>query len=530
MSASAEKLLPTAPSANGNSARGSSEPSSIPTVHGADHTPAYKALHEADLIVNTYRVVNVDHLQLEKATATLEGNMVRRVGAYFCLICGGIVYDAFIKQFTVRDAHIRKAVHNDGRYLFFGPGVHRVPGYFLELKDEVHLTEQKIVHGNRAIVTVPQGFVGLCFDRGQPVLLPPGMHQWTSDTLELKELIDLSHPVIYIGPFTLVTVDEGYAAISQDNGRQRILAGGATYMLMHRNWKFQKFISLKIRTDDLGPFEATSADNVVLKTSATVNWRVEDAVLASKMAADTMVATGPARTDASHSGPSPGIMRGFEDKQGGTPAIRSDVLKQAIASLAAAMGSVRYADDVGVAASDAVTVVDASLGTAKPQTTSTTDELFGVAQIFSVQQMSTAVQHANEICVQYGVRIISISVISAVPVDKKLDEALSAGAVASAGAQQAEIAARGNAKARLISSQSEAEAIRITAMAMADAERLQAQGKKDAAQLLESSAVAVDLAKLEKGAQLIGDKATYFFGAGPQDIAPLLSNPKVVGK
>merc|ERR1711945_82718 len=102
--------------------------------------------------------------------------------------------------------------------------------------------------------------------------------------------------------------------------------------------------------------------------------------------------------------------------------------------------------------------------------------------------------------------------------------------VASAGAQQAEIAARGNAKARLITSQSEAEAIRISAMGMADAERLQAQGKKDAAQLLESSTVAVDLARLEKGAQLIGDKETYFFAAGAQDITTLLSNPKVVGK
>merc|ERR1719414_2156210 len=217
-----------------------------------------------------------------------------------------------------------------------------------------------------------------------------------------------------------------------------------------------------------------------------------------------MVATGPARADASYSGPSPGIMRGFEDKQGGTPAIRSDVLKQAMASLAAAMGSVRYADDVGVAASDAVTVVDASPGTSQAQTTSNTDELFGVAQIFSVQQMSTAVQHTNEICLQYGVRIISINVISAVPVDKNLDAALSAGAVASAGAQQAEIAARGNAKARLISSQSEAEAVRINAMALGDAERLQAQGKKDAAALLECSSVAVDLAKLEKASQLIG--------------------------
>ena len=27
---------------------------------------------------------------------------------------------------------------------------------------------------------VPQGFVGLAFDRGQPILLAPGLHQWNS--------------------------------------------------------------------------------------------------------------------------------------------------------------------------------------------------------------------------------------------------------------------------------------------------------------------------------------------------------------
>merc|ERR1712050_888 len=97
-----------------------------------------------------------------------------------------------------------------------------------------------------------------------------------------------STDVIRIEPFTLLTVDEGYSAITQDNGKQRVLSGGSTHMLTHRNWKFEKLISLKLHTDDLGPFRATSADNVVLETTATVNWRVQDPSLAAMMAADTM--------------------------------------------------------------------------------------------------------------------------------------------------------------------------------------------------------------------------------------------------
>ena len=71
-------------------------------------------------------------------------------------------------------------------------------------------------------------------DRGQPVLLPPGLHQWDSPTVEFQRLIDLASSVICLGPYTLITVDEGYAAVTQDNGEQKILEGGRAYMLTHR--------------------------------------------------------------------------------------------------------------------------------------------------------------------------------------------------------------------------------------------------------------------------------------------------------
>merc|ERR1719181_2390526 len=209
--------------------------------------------------------------------------------------------------------------------------------------------------------------------------------------------------------------------------------------------------------------------------------------------------------------------------------LRKDVLKQAVASLAAAIGSIRYADEVHISASEKVNIDTSDIMPTKPKAFGAgSDEGCGVSQIFSVQQMSCAVQHANEICMQYGVSIVSISVISAVPIDKKLEETLSAGAVAAAGAQQAEIAARGNAKARLIDAQSVAAAQRIQAQAIADAEVMHAQGKKDAAALLEVSDVAVDLAKLEKTGGILGDKTSFFFGSGPAILPAMLSNQTLI--
>merc|ERR1719181_2019077 len=209
--------------------------------------------------------------------------------------------------------------------------------------------------------------------------------------------------------------------------------------------------------------------------------------------------------------------------------LRKDVLKQAVASLAAAIGSIRYADEVHISASAKVNIETSEIVPTKPKAFGAgNDEGCGVSQIFSVQQMSAAVQHANEICTQYGVSIVSINVISAVPLDKKLEETLSAGAVAAAGAQQAEIAARGNAKARLIDAQSLAAAQRIHAQSIADAEVMHAQGKKDAAALLEVSDVAVDLAKLEKTGGILGDKTSFFFGSGPSVLPAMLSNQTIL--
>lgn len=84
----------------------------------------------------------------------------------------------------------------------------------------MRLTEGAIIHGTKAIITVTQGFVGLAMDRGQPILLPPGLHQWDSPTIErldvkerlwaprFQQLIDLASSIIRLGPYTLITVDE----------------------------------------------------------------------------------------------------------------------------------------------------------------------------------------------------------------------------------------------------------------------------------------------------------------------------------
>merc|ERR1711977_471994 len=146
-------------------------------------------------------------------------------------------------------------------------------------------------------------------------------------------------------------------------------------------------------------------------------------------------------------------------------------------------------------------------------------EASGASAIFDGHRMASAVEAANLITQTYGVTILSINIISAIPADRELQQALARGAVASADAERAETVARGEAKA-----------VRIRAEADAEAEKIRAEGARSAADMLAESQVAVDLAKISKVGEALQGKGTntLFFGAESNDLGGLLSNPAVV--
>merc|ERR1711988_1717714 len=447
---------------------------------GREGTPAYRCIEQ--LLTTEYRIAGADAIRAEPPNATRLTNMA----CCFFRPCG-------VHTFDVPRGMVRLAEDGSGNYEIYGPGVHRVSNLFMRVWDDVPLTREVIVHGDRTIVTVNQGCVGYCEDMGQPILLPPGLHEWQSQTLKYKDSVDLNNSLIRLGPYTIITVDEGYCAVTQNNGQQMILQGGETHLLDHRNWKFEKLMSQKIQTSDLQRIEATSADNVMMYTDATVVWRISNVDDAAKFSAETM----------SHDGKDSKL--GMSD----ISKLKNDVLKQATASLAAFIGEIRYSDSFHISAAGS------SSTTARPVQMETQCS----QSIFDSARMASAVEAANLVTQTYGVSILSINIISAVPADKSLQQALAKGAVASADAERAETVAHGEAKA-----------VRIRAEADAEAEKIRAEGARSAAELLSTNHVAVELAKISKvGDALQGAGTnTLFFGADSSALGGLMSNPAVV--
>lgn len=513
-----------------------------PTVQGMEDTPTYAVLQDHGLLNTRYRkddffdIFSSDDLI---PNSSKEHTLFKRFnwGVYLTPGCGLMLYYLFNTEVTVPPGHVCCFTDNKNNYILARPGVHNIRDPFLKQSGySIAVQKCAIQHGNRTIVTVPQGKLGFAVDMGQPVLLPPGLHSWTSETLQFERVLSLDERVILVGPYTILTVDEGYAALTQNNGKQVVLDGGQTHLLTHQKWRFEKFITLKIQTDDLERIRAASGDNVIMEVNSTVVWRIKDVRVAAAMGAETMVHSDAVAADITK--------------------LRRDVLKQAIASLAGFIGSVNYSDSFHVAAAaqrsmetaQVISIDERSVerpagsegDASAPGGRSNTDN-----PMYNVESMSHSVTHANQIVSKFGVEIISINIISANPVDDKLTASLATGAVASAEALQAETAARGRAKAmkieaeagaikRKIDADSQALATLVTARADGEAqtlraeggkaaEILRAEGSKKAAELIETSKVAVALETMKVSASAIKQSDKFFFGQEPSYMPNILT-------
>merc|ERR1712187_399191 len=212
-----------------------------------------------------------------------------------------------------------------------------------------------------------------------------------------------------------------------------------------------KFISQKIQSSNLMRIEATSADNVLMAVDATVIWRITDVQSAALNAGETIAKDG---SDTK------------EGDIGSIAKLTNDVLKQAEASLAAFIGAVNYSDTFNVAA--AVQSSDAVVSTESSEVVLDLDRIVsgtsgraegpGSSPLFDLGRMQTCLDHANAVTNTYGVTILSINVVAAVPADKQLMVSLAQGAVAAAEAQKFEIVAAGKAAAAKTEAKGNAEA------------------------------------------------------------------------
>ena len=208
---------------------------------GYEDTPSYEALKKAGVLTTKFRRTSIEDIFTgvdRRANSSSGANWNAKFKSCWCLPgIGCLIYNATHIETFVPAGHVGFLMDEQNNYLFMQPGMHNISSIYMRETMKPQALRGHISHGNRTIVIVDQGYLGLAVDNGQPVLLPPGIHVWTSESLHYKEAVALDNHIVKLGPMTLVTVDEGYAAVTQDNGKQRVLPGGHTHLLRHKNHK-----------------------------------------------------------------------------------------------------------------------------------------------------------------------------------------------------------------------------------------------------------------------------------------------------
>ena len=433
--------------------------------------------------------------------------------------------------------HVCCFVDDDDNHLFAKPGIHNIQNPFMkQVEDPIAITSKGegnrtvIVHGNRTIVTVPIGYLGYAMNMGEPILLSPGLHSWTSETLHFERMYRLDdQPVIQIGPYTVLTVDEGYAAITINNGKYVLLDGGQLHLLTHQKWKFRSFVNMKIQSDELMELHVNSGDNVTLNIDSMVLWKVTDIKSAAGILLD---ATFP--NDLS-------VDASTDEDTKDMSNLRHKVLKQASAVISGFIGTLNFSN-----AFNRATHVDDRFQENKLNTGHKAKLVRTENPIFECNLMNDFVSNTSNVTSKFGIEIINITITAAFPIDQEIAHAVHDNLVTAAEAIRDVTLAKSKASVVKIEADAtaaknatiaESEADVVLKMARAEAEAdvlradggkksniLRAEGSREAGNILESSSVAVDLEAIKVSAMAIKNSDKFFFGKEPNYMPKVVMN------
>jgi regulator of protease activity HflC (stomatin/prohibitin superfamily) len=443
-----------------------------------------QVLQEQNLLCHEYRKETLEDVYEDKDLVPESSrDDILSVQMRYCVVFLPLYYATHLEM-TIDPMHIGLILDEQNNYLLAKPGVHLQSSLFSHFIAQYDLNQQKYInHGDRHIVLIDEGYVGLAWHDGQPVILPDGIHSWTSQTMRFCKQFSLGEPVIKLGPYTLVTVNDGYVGVSQDQGEIKVLEGGQPHILTHAMWKFDYFLPLRVQTDEFVIQNISSADNLFMKVKASVVWRVDDAMLV--------------RTNLT-------LGKGLQTYTGKQvmERLKQNVFKQAKACVSKFTATVNYTDTFHATAQFASDQQGRRGSDGGQRSGPSMDNPF-----FDKAKLSRTLGLANAITREYGVVVMAIDVVEASPRDAELRNVLTRGAQAAADALQLARVKRGQAHAAKVKAESkastlisfakgEAESRVIMAKGEAEAMVVEAEGSLDAAKKLGSDPLTLLLEKI----------------------------------
>lgn len=184
----------------------------------------------------------------------------------------------------------------DCDFHFLAPGYHKYAtcGTYVHGQANLAQMDKAVVNGPTGFVTISEGRIGVLQVMGDFKLLAPGTYQWFSVSVTFLASVDIRGERAALGPYTLVTVPEGFVAVTFNNGELIVLGNGPsrsesrTYFLDDPKWVLESMLSVQNQCDRLEDNDLLSKDNVELLMVAMSQWKIVDPVLAVTECGSTM--------------------------------------------------------------------------------------------------------------------------------------------------------------------------------------------------------------------------------------------------
>jgi len=471
---------------------------------------------EQQLFTTRYMIDGTDAIEL-LPPKSCGSKLLKAAG---CTLIPGLGWFYGLASMKLVDAGEIGMVMNSGRPELLGPGWHCIAEPLRKWNGKKRLSEQVIKFGTKEIITVKDGFIGLAWDRGEPVLLPPGMHQWDSDTLKFEKVFD-RRTNFQAGPFTFCTVQKGDVGVSFDRGELALLPAGY-HVLKHALHKFSHNLSVRQQFDRLQSSKLLSQDTVELDLDATVSWQVVEPRSAALNARDM-----------DH-------LRELVHRQA-RAALSECVFKMAVSSTASSASGLSQSADA-VLESGCNDVVDGGL--ARPispeelgQTESTTAAAKSVSALSEATSSEATLKQCNAELEMIGVKINKIAIVKLDITDLEVLRALAKGATIAVAIREKRKVAEVEAESTVLQARAKAEGRRLEAQAEAYAERQRADAQQyysekvaESARILSEDPLAGQLMKMHASADVMASTASSLVitGAGNDLTNTLLGNAGVV--
>ena len=167
-----------------------------------------------------------------------------------------------------------------GEGFFLQPGRHFLNNPNLRYLGFKDVTVECINVGTKYRIMIPDGKVGLAWDKGKPIVLDHGqVYNISSQNFRYVKSVDLRSPVIEHGAIKMVTVREGVYGISYNDGVMEILSP-ARHVLTKGTHFFAGFLPSGQQTLSIEAVTSMSADNVGIRFDSALTIQVSDPKLA----------------------------------------------------------------------------------------------------------------------------------------------------------------------------------------------------------------------------------------------------------